>query len=285
MKKTKEKYEILPDRQIKALIQLLTDEDTQVAEAIQAQILALGEQARPYLEEALFHPNKTIRNSAQILLLRMRSEKVFRQFQGFSESDVDLEEGAFLIAQSADPDLDITPYQRQLDEMAAELGKRLSEKTTPESIVHHLSHYLFAELGFQGNSTDYINPDNSYINRVLDRKLGIPISLSAIYLFIARRLDLPIAGVGMPGHFITAYRTRKKTILIDPFNAGQVLTRKACMQFITRSGQAWHDGYLAPTPDRQILARMIRNLISSYSRLGETEKAKKMEQYIACLIG
>ncbi len=284
MKKPDNKSKGLPDRQIEALVQLLADENAQVAETIQSRFLELGEHAVPYLEEALAHPKEIVREAADNLLLKLRSEKVFQQFQTFSRGDADLEEGAFLLAQYAAPNFDVPTYQRKLDDMAKELKKRISAQHTPEVLIQTISHYLFAELGFQGNSDDFLNPENSYLNRVLDRKLGIPISLSAIYLFIGRRLGLPLVGVGMPGHFLTAYHSKEQMVLIDPFNAGQVLTREACVQFVTRDGHPWQDAYLAPTPDRQILARMIRNLISSYSRLGENTRAKTLNEYLACLI-
>ncbi|MBN4053223.1 transglutaminase family protein [bacterium AH-315-L15] len=151
-------------------------------------------------------------------------------------------------------------------------------------MIQIINKYLFQERGFRGNTDDYFNPDNSYLNRVLDRGLGIPISLSAVYLFVSRRLDLPIVGVGMPGHFLIAYPGEGRNLFLDPFNSGQIMTRKTCVQFLKEAGYGWREDFLDVCKDREILARMIRNMIASYTSLGENKQANQLSRYLQILI-
>ncbi|MFQ5597122.1 MAG: SirB1 family protein [Nitrospiria bacterium] len=274
----------LPDHQIRALVQLLGDENIRVGKTIRARILALGTLAVPYLHEVLDHRKAVLREKAAEMLSSIRRETFAQRFEAFSKGDTDLEEGAFLLAQVAYPDLNVQDYRHRLDLMSLELKKCLRTSDDDDETIRIFNHYLFVKLGFRGNTADYGNPENSYINRVLDRKLGIPISLSALYLFLSRRLDLPVMGVGMPGHFLLAYGIGSCTQYLDPFNAGQCLSRDACVRFITRTGQAWREDYLAITGDREILARMIRNLIASYTHLGENTYAERLSKCLKELV-
>ncbi|MEO2054656.1 MAG: transglutaminase-like domain-containing protein [Nitrospira sp.] len=268
----------LPDHQVRALVQLLADENTHVAETVRAQLLALGTRAIPYLHGIPEHRNPVLREEADKMITCIRLEEAAQQFEVFLEGDIHLEEGAFLLARMAYPDLDVQAYRQDLDGMAKTLSERLPAGGDGDATLRIVNHYLFVDLAFRGNTEDYTNPENSYIHRVLARKLGIPISLSAVCLFIGRRLGLPFFGVGLPGHFIVSYRGDLNPLFIDPFNAGQILTREQCMQFITRTGQHWHEDYLSVTADREILARMIRNLVASYTRLGETTLAERLSR-------
>jgi len=273
----------IPDRQVRALVQLLAEEDAAIAEAVRAKILALGSRAVPYLREALAQQDVAIRGEAHDMLACLAQAAAAQRFQVFSKGAVDLEVGAFLIAQVAYPDLNVAAYRQRLDLMAGSLKERLGARSAPDTVIQTMNHYLFVELGFQGDNDDYANPENSYLNRVLDRKLGIPISLSAVYLFLSRRLDLPVMGVGLPGHFLVTYTTGREARLIDPFNAGRVLTRDQCIDLVTRMGHPWREDYLGITPDRAILVRMIRNLITSYTNRGDKDRAADFSEYLKML--
>jgi regulator of sirC expression with transglutaminase-like and TPR domain len=270
----------LPDHQVRALVQLLSDESTDVSEAIQTQILALGARAVPYLHDLLDDRNGVLRNEAARMILCIRREVAAEEFEVFCNRDVDLEEGAFLLAKGVYPDLDVQTYRQDLDGIAMKLKEDLRERNDDDATLRIVNHTLFVKLGFRGDTDNYTDPENSYIHRVLDRKMGIPISLSAVYLFLARRLGLPFFGVGLPGHFIVGFRGKRRTLFTDPFHSGQLLSREQCIHFITRSGQHWHEDYLAKTEDREILARMIRNLIASYKNLGETDLEKQFSGFL-----
>ena len=134
--------------------------------------------------------------------------------------------------------------------------------------VEALNDYVFNQLGFRGNSEDYYNPANSYINEVLTRRTGIPISLSLIYVDVARRLGLPAKGIGLPGHFIAGVRNAGKRILVDTFNGGKILSEADCealVRRLTSSSGPFQPRWLEPTPVREIIARMLNNLRNVYA--------------------
>ncbi len=283
MTEDNDKSALLPDHQIRALIQLLSDENLEVAERVREEILALGPRAEKFLHEVLDQRNPRVREATDELLSYLREEEIWNRLKTYSLGNVDLEKGAFLLAQTASPDLDVSSDQARFDRMAQALKLKLGLNDSPDKVIEKMNHLLFIEHGFRGDTADYSNPENSYLNRVLDRGLGIPISLSAIYLFICRRLGLPFDGIGMPNHFIIRYQKGKDTRFLDPFHAGCVLTREACVQFLEAAGFGWREDYLAITPDREILARMIRNLITSYSNLGNHAKVERLSSILKCL--
>src|SRR5438445_11901588 len=133
----------------------------------------------------------------------------------------DLARAALAIARIAYPDLDPAPYVRQLDDLAAAVRPRLFPRASPEAAVTELAGYLFGECGFRGNQEEYYDPRNSYLNDVLERRTGIPISLSLVFIEVSRRLGLAVEGVGFPGHFLVRVAGQRGSLLLDPFFGGR----------------------------------------------------------------
>jgi len=194
-----------------------------------------------------------------------------------------LETGAFLIARFAYPDLDVPAYVDMLDAMAREVRERLGRKASGEEIVKAVNRHLFVEQGFAGNTHEYYDVDNSYFNRVLERKTGIPISLSAVYLLVGKRLELPVFGVGMPGHFLVKYEANRYRIFVDSFNGGALLTQKDCARFLDQAGYGFDERYLQKTPPRMILIRMIKNLVAIHNKMDDRAKAARLTRFIEIL--
>jgi regulator of sirC expression with transglutaminase-like and TPR domain len=192
----------------------------------------------------------------------------------------DLEEGCLLLSRFAYPQLESEVYQGLLDAMAEELRSVVKHERWPDGIIRVLNHYLFTEKGFHGNTVHYYDPDNSYLNRVLDRRVGIPITLSALYLLLARRLDLPIVGVGMPSHFLVQCEVPGHDLFIDPFNGGQLLTKAECATFLINSGYGFKEQYLQPATDQEMLVRMMRNLIYIYGERQESRKVNWLNRFV-----
>jgi regulator of sirC expression with transglutaminase-like and TPR domain len=142
---------------------------------------------------------------------------------------------------------------------------------------------LFEEEGFFGNVDEYYNPENSYLHRVLERRTGIPVSLSVIYLLIARRLRLPMHGISMPVHFICKYQTSHESFFFDPFHAGRIITRAECIKLLHGSGQRFEDGFLEPASPRRIVGRMVRNLFLIYYQNEHSEKATLLDRILKLL--
>ena len=190
--------------------------------------------------------------------------------------DFRLAEGALLVALEAYPDLDVDSYRRRLDGMAETISARLGLELEPRRIVSHINACLFKEQAFRGNRRDYYDTRNSFLNEVLDRKVGIPITLSIIYLDIGRRVGLPINGVGLPGHFVVQYGAHPEPFYIDPFHGGKLLSEQDCAARVAQiHGQdlPWQESYLDAVSDLHILARVLNNLKVIYVRKGAHELA------------
>jgi regulator of sirC expression with transglutaminase-like and TPR domain len=198
------------------------------------------------------------------------------------DDQIDLARAALLFARDAFPDIDPQLYLNQLDEWAEDV-RHLPWRAVPGSGVvgaadpiEPLNHFLFDELHFAGNRQFYNDPLNSYLNRVIDRRVGLPITLSVIYLEIGWRLNLPLDGIGLPGHFIVSHTGPDGVRYIDPFHRGRLLNIADCQRLVTElsDGQlVLQPSMLAPVTTRQILARMLNNLKNAQLHQGRFDAA------------
>jgi regulator of sirC expression with transglutaminase-like and TPR domain len=190
-----------------------------------------------------------------------------------SDADVTLDIAALEMAAIETPGLDPVRYLTALDRMAAELASRFSNKPDGPRFVRTLNKYLFDELNFSGNEAAYYDPRNSCLDQVLDRRMGIPITLSVVYIEVARRLERPVSGVGLPGHFVVRYDDGKYATYIDPFHRGKLLSEEDCRQMARQiTGEEAEASALEPVGTRYILVRMLNNLRSAYFRSKQYEK-------------
>lgn len=275
----------MSENQIKALIRLLSDENERVARTIGEKLVAIGDLAVPLLQEAEIEQPEMARRIEGILddIRGARLEAELRELVTHQEDRRYLETGAFLFARYAYPGLDVQAYTAELDEMAAEVYSRVGRRVSGEEAVKALSRYLFTEQGFRGNSKNYYEADNSYLNRVLDRRSGIPISLSVVYLLVGQRLDLPVYGIGMPGHFLVKFDSERYKVFVDAFNGGALLTDKDCARFLMQAGYGFEERYLSKSSPRAILARILKNLIAIYSKLDESVKQARLTRFLEIL--
>jgi regulator of sirC expression with transglutaminase-like and TPR domain len=192
---------------------------------------------------------------------------------------LNLAEAALLIAADEYPDLDIDTYLQRLDELAVSVRHSLPEEAGLEETVVALNHFLFVDQGFTGNADDYYDPRNSFLNDVLDRKLGIPITLSILYLEIGHRLGLPLEGVSFPGHFLVKCATNEGDVVLDPFWGGMPLSEDDLRDRLEetcgkpQAVSAPLAALLSTAGKREILVRMLRNLKGVYLKREETLKA------------
>jgi len=206
----------------------------------------------------------------------LRSRQHFQQEINQPDEQIDLALSALYIAQEEYPSLDVIKHFNTLDTMASEVIERLPTQNYPLKIIQTINSYLYDELGFKGNVADYYDPRNSFLNDALDRRLGIPITLSLIYLEIAKRIEFPMVGVGMPGHFIIRPQIAEMDIFVDPFNRGEVLFFNDCQERITKlygEPVTMQPEFLAPLTNRQFLARLLSNLKLIYLNNQKLEKA------------
>lgn len=185
------------------------------------------------------------------------------------ETQLDLAAAALLIAGYLTKTAELKAYLTLLDKMAQGVQPSTPMTNTDLGNIKALNRYLFTELNFYGNTANYYHPNNSFLNRVLDLKTGIPISLSVIYLEVGWRLGLPLWGIGLPGHFIVGYGSSDDPIYIDVFNQGRILSEDDCLAIcrIPPGGYAtFKEEFLRPMTKQAILYRMLLNLKQIYVR-------------------
>jgi regulator of sirC expression with transglutaminase-like and TPR domain len=275
-----------PASQRDALVKLLGDEDSAVYQAVREKILSYGDSARAWLRPHALSGDPLVRRRTQEIVRHFDRQSADNRFLGFClkyGEDCDLEQGAWLLAQTQYPDINTEAYSALLDSFAAELRQRLENHTRSRPVLTAITEYVCGDLGFVGNEQNYYDPENSYLNRVLDRRTGNPINLCIIYLLLARRLKLPMVGIGFPGHFLCRYQTSSDELYIDAFNRGKLLTKADCIHHLVRGHFDLHEHYLAPVSPRRILARSCGNLHQIYARLGEKEIATRFQRYLVAL--
>lgn len=279
-----------PTNEIRALITLLGDEDRNIRDVARERLFEFGTAAEDHLYEAtLSDVEGKVRIEARHILEKIRQEELFSSFYLLGlrdEEHFDLEHAAFLLARFGYSDVDVAAHQRELDELANRVRRRIAKRSETHQgrmIVEAINQVLFAEEGFYGNLNAYYEPDNSYLNRVLERRTGIPVTLSLVFLLIARRLNAPIRGINMPVHFICQYHTPRESFYFDPFNNGRIMTRAECAMLLLEAGHTFDDDCLRPASSRTIIARMIRNLVLIYEHQGQAEKASRLDRVLKML--
>jgi regulator of sirC expression with transglutaminase-like and TPR domain len=276
----------LSESQRAALLNLLGDDDPAVYHTVREKILSCGPAALAWVRPLTLSSDPASRRRAQEIILHFDRQAADNRFLGFClqhGEDCDLEEGAWLLARTQHPDINVEGYRALLDLYAAEICERLESGGDEKEILEVMNHYVFHELGFVGNEDDNYNPDNSYLNRVIDRRKGNPINLSLLYILIARRLRLPIAGIGLPGHFVCRYQSSSTEIYIDAFHRGRLLTKADCVQYLLQGNYSVRDDYLAAVTPRRFLLRICGNLHRIYAHLELTEQTTRLQRYRVAL--
>ncbi|MDE2788588.1 MAG: transglutaminase-like domain-containing protein [Chloroflexota bacterium] len=180
--------------------------------------------------------------------------------------DFDLATGALLVASTDDPNVDIDGCRANLDRMADAARGRMPSEPRPLEELNAITDLLFGVIGFSGNRDDYYDPNNSYLNQVLERRLGIPITLSLLCMEVGRRAGVPVLGIGMPGHFLVRHRD-EENYFVDAFNGGLLMNRDECGAVLRQAAgedARLEEHHLNPVTPREILARVLRNLKAIY---------------------
>ena len=200
------------------------------------------------------------------------------------EADIRLDRAALYLAGEEYPEIDVHSYLAELDAFASQIALREIAETAPADLARAIAHYLFDQVGLHGNTGEYYSPENSYLNRVLETRTGIPITLSLIFLEVARRMGLKCSGIGLPGHFIVGLDDTGE--YLDPFNSGILLSAEDCRTLVQRmfGGQLeWTDRFLAPYTKGDILFRVLNNLKSVYMQSKGYTKAVGVIQRMAII--
>jgi regulator of sirC expression with transglutaminase-like and TPR domain len=203
------------------------------------------------------------------------------------EAGADLVRIGLEIARDAYPGLDPEPYVARVESLAERTRDRCGMPGKPRQVLGQINWVLFVEEGFQGNSEAYYDPRNSYLNEVIDRKTGIPITLSLLYWRLAERLGLDVAGVNLPAHFMLRVGVGDASIFVDPFNSGALLDRDGCRRLVARlvgNGVPLSDDHFAPCGPAPVIARMLRNLKAIYLQNHDFQPAIPVQSRLAALL-
>ena len=212
-----------------------------------------------------------------------------------SRPRLELESALFLLARIEQPDLDARPYRRAMDAMASEVRRRAEKEPPGLGRPLCLAQYLGQELGYAGSQEDYHHPDRIHLHRVIETKLGMPLALSALYLFVARRAGLRAGIVPLPGHVMlrlyaagdsgpAAGAGKDRSLLVDPFHRGALRTRRECQQYLSQHGLASEPSWFRDAEDDALFLRHVRNLHHSARRRGLGSLARELERVARALV-
>lgn len=202
------------------------------------------------------------------------------------DDEIDLLRAALAIAAGDYPGLDVDFYLARVDQIASAVRARCGDEFSPYRSIASINYVLFREQGFRGNRDDYYDPKNSFLNEVLERKTGIPITLSVLYMEVARRVGLKLHGVGFPGHFLVKYIGDGEEIVIDPFQEGMVKSDEelqALLNELYRGEFALDPQFLQPVTKRQILGRMLNNLKAIYLQREDWHRSLSVADHLVVL--
>ncbi|HET8964281.1 MAG TPA: transglutaminase-like domain-containing protein [Chitinophagales bacterium] len=285
--------------EINALISLLDDPDEGIFKHVSSKFLSLGQEIIPVLEDAWEHSFDTlIQNRIENIIHQIQFDIIKADLKKWAHPDrQNLLEGALLIARYQYPDIDASRIKKQINQIKHDVWLELNENLTGLEKVKIINHILFDVHNFSGNTTNYHAPQNSYINNVLESKKGNPLLLSIIYTIIAQNLDIPIYGVNLPEHFILCYMDVEHMgvptqegneggnvlFYINPFSKGAVFGSKEIDAFLKQLNLSPMALFYEPCSNLEIIKRLMRNLISSYEKLGYPDKSDELRELLQSL--
>jgi regulator of sirC expression with transglutaminase-like and TPR domain len=277
---------LLTDSQKNSLFRLLADDDPSTLSLVKQRLMDHGETAVPEMESWLkeVHGMPAERHLLEVLN-RLKQGHCHADFLKFCAraaitKDFDLEDASFLLAATEYAAVDMTRYRTMLDDISSEVRLQMAREGNP-SEIRALSHVLHEKMRFRGNRDRYYEAENTYLNRVLERKVGVPMTLSLIYLILGKHLDMRIYGIALPGHFIVSWHGQ----FFDPFNHGRLLNEEACKQMVESRGHEFQPEHLNPASSHQILSRMLMNLARVYEIEEDRIRLARVRKYLGTLSG
>lgn len=267
--------------QINAITRLFRDDDPETVELVKEQLVLRGESAIEDLRDLVNADSAIVAAHAQDVLHAIAGKQAAEKLEALilANQEIPLEEASWLMAEALMPWIDSKEYRSQLDAWGGELLQRITENPTDQ--VSILINYLHEELGFDGNTEDYYNHENSLLPCVLENRKGLPLTLTLLYIFVGARAGMPIYGVNLPGHFIA----RCGEIYFDPFHEGRILSIADCADILARQQIELNDEHLENPESRQILARLLANLRHAYEIEEATWQKGMVDRWFAIVTG
>lgn len=279
----------MKEKELKALISLLDDPDSEIFSQVEQHLVTCGPEVIPLLEES-WEASFDVLSQTRIenIIHRIQFDQIKHELQlwKISNSD-DLLEGLLIVNRYQYPALDEDVVHFQIAELRRNAWYHLMYDMSPIEKVKLLNNILFREFGLSGNTTNYHDPQNSFIHKVLESKKGNPITLSCIYTIVAQKLDIPIYGINLPKHFVAAYVDNEAENLplfyINIFNRGQIMKQEDIFSFLKQLNLPPSDDYILPCSNLAIVKRVLRNLMTAYENQGNTEKKDEINLLLQIL--
>ena len=276
--------------EIESLMFLLEDPDPFVQEQVQLRFMELGDRAVPLLDQIRVHTkDKEEKKRAKEVLHKLTFSTLKGDFAELLLEGIgnraQLERAVITLARFGHPTLRESEYVKILDHFADMIRPSLRYKRSEREKMRILMKFIFEDLNFRGDNKDYHNPANGFIDQVIERRKGLPISLSLVAMFIARRLQLPVFGVNMPIHFMLAFVGEKEEQLIDPYDQGAEVSYDQCYFFLKKNNVTPKPEHFKMASDIDILARCIRNLMHSYERNEEHDQVQELKSLLGLVEG
>lgn len=273
--------ERLSSEQKDAFLGLLDDQNPAVRKALLAFFSEHSSVAVPFLKEAAAGKNRALAWHARWFLEELKFSDPVAEFKGFIRSlNYELETGALLLSRTVFAAIDIGACCATLDEIAARCRELIAEPMTVREKCRVVNRVLFHEYGFRGNFEHYTDPLNTFLDQVLMRRKGIPISLSIVYLLVAQRLGMELEPVGLPGHFVIGCYVEDAPFFVDAFEQGVFRTAEELFTLLRVQHIEPKETDLAPTPVREVLCRCCRNLVNHYRAAGDPDRAKLFSEFV-----
>ena len=276
--------------EIESLMFLLEDPDPFVQEQVQLRFMELGGRAVPLLDQIRVHTkDKEEKKRVKDVLHKLTFSTLKGDFAELLLEGIgnraQLERAVITLARFGHPTLRESEYVKILDHFADMIRPSLRYKRSEREKMRILMKFIFEDLNFRGDNKDYHNPANGFIDQVIERRKGLPISLSLVAMFIARRLQLPVFGVNMPIHFMLAFVGEKEEQLIDPYDQGAEVSYDQCYFFLKKNNVTPKPEHFKMASDIDILARCIRNLMHSYERNEEHDQVQELKSLLGLVEG
>lgn len=273
--------------EIDALVKLLDDPDEEVYQHVQSRLLTYGIEVVSYLESAWEQSlNSVLQERIENLVHAIQFNTVKEDLNLWYQSGAfDLLQGALIVNRYQYPDLDEQQVINQIEEIKRDIWVGLQFEMSSIEKIKLINHVFYNQYGFSGNTKNHHDPQNSYLNQVLESKKGNQISLAIIYATLAQKLDIPVYGVNLPQHFILGYIDDNNTekeygvlFYINAFNKGAIFGKHDVDQFLRQLNLEPQPGFYSPCSNTEIIRRIIRNLVSAYENLGSTDKVDELKQ-------
>ncbi len=275
-----EDYKLTANEKV-ALLSLLDDPSPVVRRELLRFLDRIGSRGSEILREAAQGSNRLLGWHANQYLADLQSANPVQELRAFIQSfHYELESGWIMISRVAYPNLEVGEIYAALDAIADRCSELIAQPATPRDQCRVVNRVLFHELGFRGNSEHYNDPDNSFINRVLETKKGLPITLSLLYLLVSERLGIPLEPISAPGHFVVGCFEETAPFYIDPFERGKILTAGHMLERIQTATLHPQVGQLAPASTYETLSRVCRNLVPHFAESGEESMSSLFRSFL-----